>query len=105
MPSLSPPPTNRVPLSQPTLAQPVTSKTTFHTLSGQTSNSNSRDSDADAKLRDRGDSPSIQAFGGKRRAGKVGLGMKPREWTILVALTVLGSFIRMYRLGWPTSVV
>ena len=33
------------------------------------------------------------------------LGLRRREWIILGLVTLLGSFVRLYRLSWPTSVV
>ena len=69
-----------------------------------------KDADADTRLRDRGLYPppsnvDTAAFGGRRRAGKVDLGMRRREWIILGAVCVLGAFIRLWRLSYPTSVV
>ena len=74
-------------------------------LTSRSSNTNLKESDADTRLRDRGSSPSVQPFGGRRRVGKVDLGLRRREWIILGLVTLLGSFVRLYRLSWPTSVV
>lgn len=105
MPSLSPPPTNRI-QTQPSLAAPLASTaTSHHTLTSRSSNPNLKESDADARLRDRGNSPSGPAFGGRRRIGRVDLGLRRREWIILGVVTLLGSFVRLHKLSWPTSVV
>ncbi|ORX40287.1 putative Dolichyl-phosphate-mannose--protein mannosyltransferase 2 [Kockovaella imperatae] len=68
-----------------------------------------KESDADTKLRDRDLYPpptvDVASFGGRRRVGKVDLGLKRREWVILAIVSVLGAFIRLWRLSYPTSVV
>ena len=67
-----------------------------------------KESEADAKLRDRDLYPppsEVAAFGGRRRMGKVDLGLRKREWVILGVVSVLGAFIRLWKLGYPTSVV
>ncbi len=60
------------------------------------------EADADAKLRDRAPEP----FGGRRgaRAGAM-LGLRRREWIILGAVCVVASFVRLWNLAHPSSVV
>jgi hypothetical protein len=102
MPSLSPPPTARNPApSQPQLAKPVLTNCSTSSLRSQ---SKIHESEADARLLNRGVSPA-PAFGGKRRVGKVNLGLKAREWAVLSLVCVLGAGVRLWNLGWPNSVV
>lgn len=76
---------------------------TGHVSSG--SGSSLRESDADARLRHKEDGP---AFGGRRgsntRAGAL-LGLRKREWVILSAVCIIASFVRLWDLATPTSVV
>jgi hypothetical protein len=98
-------PTRRNVLSQPqppALAAPLPPQATKLTV----------ESDADTRLRTRDISPPTlnrKGSGMKRRnsnlrAGTIG-GLKKREWWILAVITVLGTCVRFYRLGWPDSVV
>lgn len=105
MPSLSPPPTSRI-TTQPTLAPSLTTKTSQPSLRTKPSGTGFVEADADARLRDRDDSPTVQpAFGGKRRVGKVDLGLRRREWVIVSVVCLIGAFVRLHHLSWPTSVV
>jgi dolichyl-phosphate-mannose-protein mannosyltransferase len=63
-----------------------------------------QDADADAKLRDRHERQ--EAFGGRKgaRAGAL-LGLRRREWIILGAVCVVASFVRLWNLAHPSSVV
>ncbi|KAL7419119.1 Dolichyl-phosphate-mannose--protein mannosyltransferase 1 [Cryptotrichosporon argae] len=73
-----------------------------------------QDADADLKLHDRGvrDAravPSAPAFGGPTarrgtRAGTTG-GLRRREWAILGVICVIASFVRLWNLASPSSVV
>ncbi|ORY27894.1 Dolichyl-phosphate-mannose-protein mannosyltransferase-domain-containing protein [Naematelia encephala] len=113
MPSRSPPPSpprQRSPQptvptpSQPQLARPLTTKTFA---------SSARDSDADMRLREAQSTSSWPskdsiALGGRRRGTRAGAGLgglRKREWAILLLVTALGSFVRLYKLWRPTSVV
>ncbi|OCF73163.1 dolichyl-phosphate-mannose-protein mannosyltransferase [Kwoniella mangroviensis CBS 8886] len=68
------------------------------------------ESDADTKLRSHLEGPTgppsniNTAFGGKRRGGSAGK-LGKREYAILGAITLVGWWTRMYRLGRPDSVV
>lgn len=106
---MSAPTRRNVPSQAPALGQaiPLAPQTTKLTA----------ESDADTRLRDRGDiSPprkpmyssggagGMKRRGSNMRAGTIG-GLRKREWWILGAITLLGTGVRFYRLGWPTSVV
>ncbi|BEJ13148.1 hypothetical protein CspHIS471_0303220 [Cutaneotrichosporon sp. HIS471] len=64
------------------------------------------ESDADTKLRLRDQPQPGVAFGGRRgvRAGAM-LGLRRREWIILGAVCVVASFVRLWNLAHPSSVV
>ncbi|KIR54376.1 dolichyl-phosphate-mannose-protein mannosyltransferase [Cryptococcus gattii Ru294] len=92
---MSQPLTRRAPL-QPHPSQPSTfaSKVTV-------------ESEADARLRDHHAGPyTIQktAFGGKRGSAAVGR-IGKREWTMIAGMVVVALYVRLYRLGRPSSVV
>jgi dolichyl-phosphate-mannose-protein mannosyltransferase len=70
-----------------------------------------KESDADARLRERELNPANWpkreeqlAFGGRRRAGTSGK-LRKREWYILGVVCVLAGFVRLWKLHHPSSVV
>ncbi|EKC98887.1 hypothetical protein A1Q2_06858 [Trichosporon asahii var. asahii CBS 8904] len=67
------------------------------------------ESDADAKLRNKDDGPvsTSTSFSMRRRGDRAGgkLGLRRREWILLGAVTIVACFVRLWNLGWPTSVV
>lgn len=95
--SLSAPQQRRAPLSGPS-SVPVA-------RSGRGPSPDS-EADADAKLRREPREPRADAFGGRRgaRAG-ARLGLRRREWIILGAVCVVASFVRLWNLAHPSSVV
>ena len=88
----------------PSLAPAETSRITA-------SPSLTKESDADARLRERELNPANwpkreeqAAFGGRRRIGTSGK-LRKREWYILGMVCVLAGFVRLWKLHHPTSVV
>lgn len=66
------------------------------------------EADADAKLRLKDEGPVVAtAFGGRRgqgRAGAIG-GLRRREWIMLAVVCCIASFVRLWNLAYPDSVV
>lgn len=70
-----------------------------------------KESDADARLRDRDQNPSTwprkdesQAFGGRRRVGGSGR-LRKREWYILGVVCAIATVVRLWKISHPSSVV
>lgn len=119
MPALSAPQQRRRPASPPGAASlsgtstPTDSKPKGH-ANGKSSSGNAREeADADARLRHKEDGPvgaaSATAFGGPRhrgagRAGAIG-GLRRREWILVGGICIIASFVRLWNLAHPTSVV
>ncbi|KAL1409751.1 Dolichyl-phosphate-mannose--protein mannosyltransferase 1 [Vanrija albida] len=115
MPALSAPQQRRRPASPPGAASlsgtstPSDSKPKGH-ANGKSSSGNAREeADADARLRNKDDGPVSAAFGGPRlrgagRAGAIA-GLRRREWILVGAICVIASFVRLWNLAHPTSVV
>lgn len=91
---MSQPLTRRGPLQpHPSQASTFTSKVTV-------------ESEADARLRDHHSGRTAQktAFGGKRGSAAVGR-IGKREWTMIGGMVVVALYVRLYKLGRPSSVV
>lgn len=90
--------------SNPSLSGPETSRVTAIP-------SLTKESDADARLRERELDPANWpkreeqlAFGGRRRIGTSGK-LRKREWYILGVVCVVAAFVRLWKLHHPSSVV
>jgi hypothetical protein len=132
MPSISPSPgsgpTRRGPahkLSNPSLSAAQTTLSTASALPSTSSAASApgqpgapfvpfkekeiKESEADARLRDRGIDPetwpSKVAFGGKRRVGGSTGKLRRREWIVLGVICLVGAGVRLWRLWQPSSVV
>ncbi|EIW66678.1 dolichyl-phosphate-mannose-protein mannosyltransferase [Tremella mesenterica] len=126
MPSISPPPSThrRHPLSTPAPASTILSTPSISTYLGATRSGSpsyasdhtlgsgqargghdtptvvghTRESEADMRLQQKG-------FGKARNRAGTTIGLRKREWGLVIGVTALGLFVRGYKLWQPSSVV
>lgn len=92
------------------MSQPLTRRVSLQPHPSQPSTFTSKvtvESEADARLRDHHAGPHTMqktAFGGKRGSAAVGR-IGKREWTMIAGMVVVALYVRLYKLGRPSSVV
>lgn len=96
--------------SNPVIPPPELSRT--HVTAAPSATTAPKESDADARLRDRDMKPSswprkeeVQALGGRRRIGGGSGKLRKREWYILGIVCAIATVVRLWKLSHPSSVV